>query len=113
VFDRDGFHRRRAGDLEHHDVSIVAVSRAPLAQIQAAQQRMGWTTPWVSSYDGDFNYDFHVSFRPNDIARGQVFYNYEVTPIPVEDLPGFSGSTRTRTATSSTRTGRSDGAGNT
>ena len=76
--------------LEHHDVSIVAVSRAPLAQIQAAQQRMGWTTPWVSSYHSDFNYDFHVSFRPEDIARGQVFYNYEVTPIPVEDLSGFS-----------------------
>ena len=76
--------------LEHHDVSIVAVSRAPLAQIQAAQKRMGWTTPWVSSYDSDFNYDFHVSFRPEDIARGEVFYNYEVTPIPVEDLSGFS-----------------------
>jgi predicted dithiol-disulfide oxidoreductase (DUF899 family) len=76
--------------LEHHDVSIVAVSRAPLAQIQAAQQRMGWTTPWVSSYDSDFNYDFHVSFRPEDIARGQAFYNYEVTPIPIEDLSGFS-----------------------
>jgi predicted dithiol-disulfide oxidoreductase (DUF899 family) len=44
----------------------------------------------VSSYDSDFNYDFHVAFRPDDIARGQVFYNYEVTPIPVEDLSGFS-----------------------
>ena len=76
--------------LEHHDVSIVAVSRAPLAQIQAAQKRMGWTTPWVSSHDSDFNYDFHVSFRPEDVARGQVFYNYEVKPIPVEDLSGFS-----------------------
>jgi len=51
---------------------------------------MGWTTPWVSSYDSDFNYDFHVSFKPEDIARGQVFYNYEVTSIPVEDLSGFS-----------------------
>jgi predicted dithiol-disulfide oxidoreductase (DUF899 family) len=76
--------------LENHDVSIVAVSRAPLAQIQAAQKRMGWTTPWVSSYDSDFNYDFHVSFRPEDIARGQVYYNYAVAPIPVEDLSGFS-----------------------
>lgn len=76
--------------LEHHDVSVVAVSRAPLAQIQAAQRRMGWTIPWVSSYDSDFNYDFHVSFRPEDIARGQVFYNYAVQPIPIEDLSGFS-----------------------
>lgn len=76
--------------LEHHDVSVVAVSRAPLAQIQAAQQRMGWTIPWVSSYDSGFNYDFHVAFKPEDIACGQVFYNYEVKPIPVEDLSGFS-----------------------
>ena len=76
--------------LEHHDVSIVAVSRAPLAKIQEAQRRMRWTTPWVSSYGSDFNYDFHVSFRPEDIARSQVFYNYRVAPIPVEDLSGFS-----------------------
>ena len=76
--------------LEHHDVSIVAVSRAPLAQIQAAQKRMGWTTPWVSSIDSDFNYDFHVSFRREDIARGEVFYNYEVAASPMEDLSGFS-----------------------
>ena len=76
--------------LEHHDVTIVAVSRAPLAQIQAARKRMGWTTPWVSSHDSDFNYDFHVSFKPEDIARGRVFYNYELAPIPVEDLSGFS-----------------------
>ena len=76
--------------LEHHDVSIVAVSRAPLARIQAAQRRMGWTTPWVSSHESDFNYDFHVSFKLDDIARGEVFYNYEVAPIRVEDLSGFS-----------------------
>ena len=76
--------------LEHHDVSIVAVSRAPVAQIQAARKRMGWTIPWVSSLDSDFNYDFHVSFKPEDIARKQVFYNYAVQPIPVEDLSGFS-----------------------
>jgi predicted dithiol-disulfide oxidoreductase (DUF899 family) len=76
--------------LEHHDVSIVAVSRAPLAKILQAQARMGWTIPWVSSCDSDFNYDFHVSFRPEDIANGQVFYNYETSAIPVEDLSGFS-----------------------
>jgi predicted dithiol-disulfide oxidoreductase (DUF899 family) len=76
--------------LEHHDVSIFAVSRAPLAKIVVAQKRMGWTTPWVSSYEGDFNYDFHVSFKLEDIAKGQVFYNYETAPIPVEDLSGFS-----------------------
>lgn len=76
--------------LEHHDVSIVAVSRAPLAKIVAAQKRMGWTTRWVSSHDSDFNYDFHVSFKPEHIARGQVFYNHEMAAVPVEDLSGFS-----------------------
>ncbi len=76
--------------LEHHDVSIVAVSRAPLGKILAAQKRMGWTTPWVSSLDSDFNYDFHVSFKPEDLARGQAFYNYQTGPVSVEDRSGFS-----------------------
>jgi len=76
--------------LPHRDVSFVAISRAPVAQIQAAQRRMGWSARWVSSLHSDFNYDFHVSFRPEDIARGQVYYNYEVKPIPIEDLSGFS-----------------------
>jgi predicted dithiol-disulfide oxidoreductase (DUF899 family) len=76
--------------LAHHDVSFVAISRAPVAQIQAAQRRMGWSARWVSSFHSDFNYDFHASSRPEDVARGEVFYNYEVKPIPVQDLSGFS-----------------------
>lgn len=76
--------------LPHRDVTFVAVSRAPLEQIQAAQERMGWSARWVSSYHSDFNYDFHASFRPEDVARGEVFYNYAVAPIPVQDLSGFS-----------------------
>jgi predicted dithiol-disulfide oxidoreductase (DUF899 family) len=76
--------------LPHRDVTFVAISRAPLTQIQAAQRRMGWSATWVSSYDNDFNYDFHASFRPDDLARGTVFYNYETMPSPVEDLSGFS-----------------------
>jgi predicted dithiol-disulfide oxidoreductase (DUF899 family) len=76
--------------LPHHDVTFVAISRAPMEQIQAAQRRMGWSARWVSSLNSDFNYDFHASFKPEDVARGKVFYNYEVKPIPVEDLSGFS-----------------------
>jgi predicted dithiol-disulfide oxidoreductase (DUF899 family) len=76
--------------LPHRDVSFVAISRAPLAQIRAAQRRMGWSARWVSSLHSDFNYDFHASFKPEDVARGEVFYNYEVKPIPVQDLSGFS-----------------------
>jgi predicted dithiol-disulfide oxidoreductase (DUF899 family) len=59
-------------------------------QIQAAQRRMGWRSTRVSSFHSDFNYDFHASFKPEDVARGQVFYNYDAAPIPVEDLSGFS-----------------------
>ncbi len=64
--------------LEHHDVSYVAVSRAPLAKIEAFKQRMGWRFKWVSSYGSDFNYDFHVSFTEDEIAKGKAYYNYEV-----------------------------------
>jgi predicted dithiol-disulfide oxidoreductase (DUF899 family) len=62
--------------LNHHDVSWVAVSRAPLVKIEAYKKRMGWRFPWVSSSGGDFNYDFHVSFTPEEIARGTVNYNF-------------------------------------
>lgn len=53
--------------LAHHDVSFVAVSRAPLAKLMAYKKRMGWKFPWVSSANSDFNYDFNVSFRPEDL----------------------------------------------
>jgi len=76
--------------LPHRDVSFVAISRAPVEQIQAAQRRMGWSARWVSSFNNDFNYDFHASFKPEDVARGEVFYNYETKPIPLHDLSGFS-----------------------
>jgi len=76
--------------LEHHDVSLVAVSRAPIEQIQAFRKRMGWSCDWVSSLGSDFNYDFHVSFKPEDIARGEVFYNFAPQRVPMEDLSGLS-----------------------
>ncbi len=76
--------------LEHHDVTVVAVSRAPLAEIEAYKKRMGWRFKWVSSHASDFNYDYHVSFRPEDIAKGKVYYNYETTDSTMEELPGLS-----------------------
>ena len=76
--------------LEHHDVTVVAVSRAPLAEIEAYKRRMGWRFMWMSSYGSDFNYDFHVSFRPEDMANGRVFYNYGMSEASVEELPGLS-----------------------
>jgi predicted dithiol-disulfide oxidoreductase (DUF899 family) len=77
--------------LPHKDVTFVAVSRAPIEKIEAYRKRMGWRFPWVSSGDGDFNYDFHVAFRPQDLENGTATYNYEPIENPgVEDLPGLS-----------------------
>jgi predicted dithiol-disulfide oxidoreductase (DUF899 family) len=76
--------------LQHHDVTFVAVSRAPLAKLEAYKKRMGWHFPWVSSSGSDFNYDFHVSFTKDEIARGTAFYNFEMSKISTEDLHGTS-----------------------
>jgi predicted dithiol-disulfide oxidoreductase (DUF899 family) len=76
--------------LEHHDVSLVTVSRAPLAEIERFKARMGWRFPWVSSYPSDFNHDFHVSFWEEELANGRVYYNYEMREFQSEELPGVS-----------------------
>jgi len=76
--------------LEHHDVSYVAVARAPINEIEAFKKRMGWHFRWVSSFHSDFNYDFNASFTPEQIANGDAFYNYRAGPVPLEDLSGLS-----------------------
>jgi len=76
--------------LRHRDVTLIAVSRAPLARIDAYKRRMGWTFPWVSSFGSDFNFDYQVSFRPEDIASGKGFYNYETVKNTMDELPGIS-----------------------
>jgi len=76
--------------LEHRDVSFVAVSRATLPEIERFRRRMGWQFAWVSSNGSDFNYDFHVSFRPQDRVDGTVNYNYGMTEFPAEEAPGIS-----------------------
>jgi len=62
--------------LENHDVAFSAVSRAPLAKLQAYKQRMGWTFPWASSFGGEFNFDFNVSLTAEQQQEGTVDYNY-------------------------------------
>jgi predicted dithiol-disulfide oxidoreductase (DUF899 family) len=83
-----------ARHLGHHDVRIVAVSRAPLAKILAYRQRMQWQFEWVSSFGSDFNYDFHVSFTKEQIGEGRIDYNLgTLTGDPrylSEELPGLS-----------------------
>jgi predicted dithiol-disulfide oxidoreductase (DUF899 family) len=62
--------------LENHDVAMWAVSRAPIGKLQEYKRRMGWTFPWASSYDGDFNYDFNTSNTEEQQRRGTVEYNF-------------------------------------
>src|ERR1700758_798208 len=69
-FDRSVIH------LANHDVTLSAVSRAPLAKLQAYKRRMGWTFPWASSIDGNFNFDFNVSLTEDQQREGTVEYNY-------------------------------------
>lgn len=76
--------------LAHRDVSFVAVSRGALDKLQAYRKRMGWRFPWVSSAGSDFNFDFHVSFTPDAMAKGEVYYNYRTTKFPSEEAPGLS-----------------------
>jgi predicted dithiol-disulfide oxidoreductase (DUF899 family) len=76
--------------FEHHDITYVAVSRAPLAELLPYKKRMGWTFPWVSSADTDFNYDFGASFRPEDLEKGPVLYNFTVQKLTGREQPGLS-----------------------
>jgi predicted dithiol-disulfide oxidoreductase (DUF899 family) len=76
--------------LAHRDVTLLAVSRAPLPQIEAFKRRMGWRFKWVSSFGNDFNHDYHVSFSKDEMARGGVCYNYAIGEFPSEEAPGVS-----------------------
>jgi len=76
--------------LNRRDVSFVVVSRAPLAEILPFKKRMGWGFKWVSSFGNDFNYDFHASFRPEEIKTGAVFYHYEKVAMDMTDREGLS-----------------------
>src|SRR5450755_4597938 len=82
----DGFNGI-AVHLANHDVMLWAVSRAPLAKLQAYEQRMGWTFPWASSLSSDFNYDFNVSITEEQQKSGKVEYNYEVGRHPMDLNP--------------------------
>ena len=76
--------------LAQRDVTFTAVSRAPFAKIARFKERMGWKFDWVSSHGSDFNFDYHVSFKPEELAKGAVQYNYEVASFPIDEAPGLS-----------------------
>jgi predicted dithiol-disulfide oxidoreductase (DUF899 family) len=77
--------------LANHDVTLAAVSRAPLAKLQAYKRRMGWTFPWASSLGGDFNCDFSVSFTEEQQREGLVEYNYGRREAPLVREAGGEG----------------------
>ena len=91
----DGFDRSHV-HLANHDVTLMAISRAPLAALTAYKQRMGWTFPWASSLDSEFNYDFNASVTEEQQRSGAVDYNYrEVDTTWLEsDAASASGAAR-------------------
>jgi predicted dithiol-disulfide oxidoreductase (DUF899 family) len=76
--------------LNHRDTSLVLVSRAPLAILDAYRRRMGWRVKWVSSFDTDFNRDYHVTFTPEELQARRAYYNYANGGFPVSEAPGIS-----------------------
>jgi predicted dithiol-disulfide oxidoreductase (DUF899 family) len=76
--------------FEQADLSFAAISRVPLARIAQVRQRMEWTFPWVSSHGTDFNFDYGVSFRKEDLAAGRAIYNYGTVIKNSEDMHGTS-----------------------
>ena len=76
--------------LNHRDVTMVGVSRAPYSKLTAYQKRMGWTFKWVSSLETDFNFDYHVSFMPEEGSKNEAFYNYTLQDPDSSDREGVS-----------------------
>jgi predicted dithiol-disulfide oxidoreductase (DUF899 family) len=97
----DGFNDSHV-HLENHDVVLMAVSRAPLAKLQAYKRRMGWTFPWASSFGTDFNYDFNASHTEEQQRTGAVDYNFrsmDMRPVleagdegPVAEFAAMTGT---------------------
>lgn len=76
--------------LNQRDVTMIAVSRAPYSKIEEYKKRMGWNFKWVSSYDSDFNFDYHVSFTPEELSKKKAFYNYNLQDTHSPEREGVS-----------------------
>lgn len=76
--------------LQHHDVTFVGVSRAPWPEIEIFRKRMEWQFPWYSSFGSDFNYDFHVSFTPEQLAQGTAYANYRFEDPGIDEISAYS-----------------------
>jgi predicted dithiol-disulfide oxidoreductase (DUF899 family) len=76
--------------LNHRDVTMVAISHAPLHKLEAFKKRMGWTFKWVSAANSDFSYDYHVSFRPAEVQKGEIYHNYRQKKSTMGEVAGVS-----------------------
>lgn len=76
--------------LANRDTTLIMVSRAPIDKIEAFKKRMEWNVPWVSSYCSSFNRDYHVSFTKDEMAKGEIYYNFGTSGHPSEETPGMS-----------------------
>jgi len=76
--------------LNQRDVTMIAVSRAPYPKLAAYRKRMGWSFKWVSSFGTDFNFDYHVSFTPEETEKKRAFYNFTLQDPDVEEREGVS-----------------------
>jgi len=76
--------------LNQRDVTMIAVSKAPYSKIGEYKKRMGWNFKWVSSYDNDFNFDYHVSFTPEELSEKKAFYNYSLQDTHSPEREGVS-----------------------
>ena len=76
--------------LNQRDVTMIAVSKAPYSKIGEYKKRMGWNFKWVSSYDNDFNFDYHVSFTPEELSEKKAFYNYSFQDTHSPEREGVS-----------------------
>jgi predicted dithiol-disulfide oxidoreductase (DUF899 family) len=81
---------RNAIHLAHRDIALVAIAHAPLAKLEAYRRRMGWTLPFASALECDFNRDFGVSFDKEAVDAGDVTYNYRHGSAPGTESPGLS-----------------------
>jgi predicted dithiol-disulfide oxidoreductase (DUF899 family) len=76
--------------LKHRDVTMVAVSRAPYSKLETYEKQMGWSFKWLSSFNSDFNYDYFVSFKPETVAKGEIYHNYRQRKSTMSEVAGIS-----------------------
>ena len=76
--------------LAHRDVTFVAISHAPVAKLEAFKQRMGWSFKWVSAGENGFNYDYYVSFKPEQVAAGEIYQNFQPVKMAMSEIVGIS-----------------------